>query len=109
MLALLLALQVGLSGDVLPKYECNGTGYSGEYKYTLTIEKQGDNYFLRWGNDYEGMGFLQGNRLAVVYISGHLVGVMLYEVWPGRLVGSWAGGDGKVYKENCTVGIQARR
>lgn len=104
-----VSAQVEPFGKVLDKYECSGMGAEGRYHYTLTIEKIEDNYFFRWGNDYEGVGFLQGNRLAVVFWGGRTHGVMLYEVRPGQLVGSWAGGDGKVYSETCLSGLQARR
>lgn len=97
-------LAFGQEVKILDKYTCHGTGQNGEYTTALTITQKGDNYFLNW-DESRGMGFRMENDLVAVWILDSYVGVVFYKITDGRLMGFWAGGDGKVYAEICTAGI----
>ena len=53
-----------------------------------------------------GMGLRKDNHLSVVFIdlTTNGLGVVLYQIADGELTGRWAGGDGKIYTEDCVVG-----
>jgi hypothetical protein len=95
--------------DITGKYNCEGTNPDGKtYKGTVQIVKKGDAYYLKWaigaGDNYAGVGILEGNVLAVSYYGG-ISGVVVYRVEKGgKLVGKWsiADGKGKVYTETLT-------
>jgi hypothetical protein len=111
--AVIFALATGCRAadtkDITGRYSCEGTNPAGQtYKGTVEITKKGDTYHLAWsigaGDNYEGLGILEGDTLAVSYYGG-ATGVVVYKVQKGgKLVGKWAvvEGEGKVYTETLT-------
>lgn len=101
-------LAFGQEVKVLEKYQCRGVGQNGQYTTPLTIERNGENYILRWTDSY-GEGFRYGDQLVVFYLLGSGHGAMLYQILDGRLNGYWMfEGDTKVYTEFCVAGILAK-
>lgn len=99
---------------LLEAYKCSGESPRGKYTLPLKIKRQGENYFLFWGqNEQLGIGIRTGDTLSLffsnlegktpdgksVYSAG---GVAAYTIGPGILTGKWAVGDGNVYIENCS-------
>src|SRR5262245_14578059 len=81
--------------NIVGNYKCEGTNPDGQvYKGTVQIKKDGDAYAVTWaigqGDNYKGIGILEGNVLAVSYYGG-ITGVVVYRVEKGgKLVGKWA-------------------
>ena len=95
------------SPKVLERYQCQGTGEEMEYKTPLAVSQKGENYLLKWDASY-GMGFRHNDDLVVAFITGGTVGVILYHIEDGRLVGWWTGGNGRIYRETCSAGLNAK-
>jgi len=95
--------------DITGSYDCEGTNPDGKtYKGKVEISKDGDIYHVKWaigaGDNYEGIGILEGDVFAVSYYGG-INGVVVYRVQKGgSLAGKWSivGGKGKVYTETLS-------
>jgi hypothetical protein len=106
-LLLLVFVLLADTPKIETKYVCSGTTSDGTYKAELRIEQKGTNYFLLWVNTpNQGMGFRHGNTLSVAFVDTRVgaVGVINYDVQPGKLVGQWTGGNG-VYTETCSLDV----
>jgi len=73
--------------DVSGTYSVTGTGGNGQYyEGELFIRRQGDVYQLHWnaGNQYDGIGVVNGNVLAVAYTDSDIepddCGVVSYRI-----------------------------
>src|SRR5207244_11606828 len=69
--------------DITGRDTCEGTNPDGKtYKGQVVIACEGDTYHVKWalagGDNYEGLGILEGNVLAVSY-SGTIAGVIVYQ------------------------------
>lgn len=103
------------------KYLCSGYRDDGS-TWTMPLEVQalGDAYELAWGeirpSTLVGLGVQEGEWMSVAIVdrSGQIrdpqtgqpmvaIGVELYQVKPGGLLGQWTGGDGLVRQEVCTA------
>ena len=110
---LCLAQELDLSGV----YRCEGTSPSGRpYRATVELAKNDHTYRLRWTTSEGtslGIGIVNGNVLAVSYLTGTNVGVVLYKIEKGpRMIGQWAvfGADGQLYPETLTkLGMEVRQ
>ena len=110
MLAMLVVLMLAASPTIQPKYQCRGDTPQGRYNLPLQIQNKGDNYFLFWGNgEMQGIGFRKENRLSVAFVNliNNGVGVIVYEIKDDSMQGYWAGGDGRIYQESCSIGLKA--
>ena len=94
-------------------YECEGFNSIGTpYRLTLSIGAVGATYQLVWsgrsGTAMQGLGLLMNDYLAVALVANGRpgVGVAMYRVTPGHLVGLWTGG-GRVMPEMCERGAAA--
>lgn len=92
-------------------YECRGVNPDGtRYTLALDIDRQEENYFLRWADGAQlGIGLRDGDWLAVAFVNVSLgaTSVALYQIRPGQLVGRWADGDGHLLREECLAGQPA--
>lgn len=88
-------------------YESQGVGVSGKpYQGFVEIVKRGDGaYSLQWLNDGQlGVGIVRGETFAVSFFGVRpneiSVGVALYKIELGQLVGEWVSyGESAVYPE----------
>jgi hypothetical protein len=72
-------------------YDVSGTNVDGTaYTGTLTVTRRGSVYQFSWatGNDYEGIGLLAGDFVAVGF-GGEACGVVAYALDDGALEGVW--------------------
>jgi len=91
-------------------YDCVGSnpGGSGQYRGTVTIARNGDNYNVTWNigtQVYLGIGILQGDTFSVGYTDAKKswYGVVVYKVDGKKLTGVWAmPGNAKNGKETLT-------
>ncbi len=85
-------------GEIEGVYKVTGADYEG----TIAIRKLGDGYSLTWTIGavvHRGVGLRTGNLLAADWSQG----VVIYEIQANRrLVGQYAGRDGKVLPETLT-------
>lgn len=95
-------------------YESQGIGVSGEpYRGLVEVVKRGDGiYSLQWLSGSLGVGIVQGDVLAVSFFGVGpdeiSIGVALYKIKPGQLVGEWANyGYSTVYPEILTKTTEA--
>ena len=96
--------------DLAPRYECSGETPDGRYQTTLTIVVEAEYYVLDWrAGRVVGLGIREADRLAVAFVErgSGTVGVAMYQILPGQLLGRWSIGDGAVYREDCLVGQPA--
>jgi hypothetical protein len=109
---LFLTLVLLHAPEVRGEYLCHGVTLQGDYDILLQVEKKDDNYFFTWRTNEvkaKGLGVRNGDSLAVVYVNLQgRAGVVLYKVFPARLEGTWATGDGKSYSETCSIGLPSR-
>ncbi len=95
--------------DITGHYTVRGVDRDGQ-KYTgeLTITRQGDVYAVVWTigqMQFEGVGILEGEVLAVTWDAGGLPGLVVYRVTqPGVLEGRWT-----VLGEEVIMTEQAKR
>jgi hypothetical protein len=90
-------------------YVCRGVSERGNYSIPLTVTLEGEDYFFSWQDGaMVGLGVRQGDWIAVAILnrSTGSVGVALYKIEPGMLVGRWSGGRG-AYPETCIAGKPA--
>ena len=97
------AQEVDLSGT----YQCEGSNPDGRpYRGIVEITKTDKTYRVVWRmqSGSVGIGIVQGDALAVSYVTGGSVGIVLYRIERGgRLVGEWTlfGAD-KLFPEILT-------
>ena len=92
------------------RYECSGETPDGRYQTTLTIVVEAEYYVLDWrAGRVVGLGIREADRLAVAFVErgSGTVGVAMYQILPGQLLGRWSIGDGALYREDCLVGQPA--
>jgi hypothetical protein len=98
--------------DVSGTYSVTGTGGNGQYyEGELFIRRQGDVYQLHWnaGNQYDGIGVVNGNVLAVAYTDSDIepddCGVVSYRILGNGTLDGISG----MYGENETEPEKAVR
>jgi hypothetical protein len=91
-------------------YACEGLESGKKYQLDLQVVARGNVFFFAWfyQGDLQarGIGVLEGDWLAVAFFN-RAVGVAVYHVTPGQLVGRWAVGDDELSTETCTQGRAA--
>lgn len=110
MIALLLVMQIVATKPVPieGKYLCRGQTPQGPYDMALQITTEENNFFLVWTSnkvEAKGLGVRIDNAFSAVFMTHQgNVGIITYRITRGMLEGYWAAGDGKLYKEVCSVG-----
>jgi hypothetical protein len=95
--------------DIVGSYKAQGTNNDGKtYQGEVEITRKGDAYYFLWkigaGDEYQGVGLLEGDVLSVSYFGG-TSSIAVYKVEKGpKLVGRWTFPEakGKVYTETLT-------
>lgn len=93
--------------EVPGKYACSGTNPNGAYEIAVEVQKSEDNYLFSWNKGTMiGLGIRNGDLISVAFVNRLTgrVGIVVYEVKPGQLAGTWSSGGGKTFKEDCIVG-----
>lgn len=95
--------------NITGQYKCEGTNADGNrYRGTVKINQTGNVYYVKWiigqNQNFNGVGILEGNVLAVSYY-GSFSGVVAYKIESSsRLVGKWTTptDKGRIYTETLT-------